>query len=128
MIQFVLCVLIFGGSEDFSFFTFCAFWISLAKNYIDAIGIGVAVIVTKLEERYVLLGGKLSKLGEIEGRAIGFYFGIQVLTQTLCSWVGESFVFIGMRVEFVYLFMMTSPALMFFYTLLVFKEKRVKNF
>lgn len=126
-LHILFCVLIFLYSHGFGFFTFCVFMVYLTVGFIDTLGEGMTAIITKLTERVKALEGKEEEDNKDEGKAIGFFFVFRTLIRTVAIWGGGIMSSNKVPIGVIYLIMAVFPVLLFMYTIVIFKEKRVKQ-
>lgn len=127
-LHILFCVLIFLHSSSFSFFTICVFMVYLTVGYVDTLGEGMTAIITKMNERVKALRGKEETENKEEGKAIGFFFVFRTLIRTVAIWGGGIMSSNKVPIGYIYLVMAIFPVLLFFYTIIIFREKRVTDF
>lgn len=118
--------MIFLYSDSFSFFTLCVFMIYFTTGFIDTLGEGMTAIITKMNERVKALKGEDDEESNDEGKAIGFFFVFRTLIRTIAIWGGGIMSSEKVSVGWIYLFMAIFPALLFLYTLFIFREDKVR--
>lgn len=128
VIHILFCFLIFSYPASFSFFTLCVFMIYFSVGFVDTLGEGMTAIITKMQERVKALKGKEAEENRDEGKAIGFFFVFRTLIRTIAIWGGGILSSNKVPIGVIYLVMAAFPILLFFYTIIIFKEKRVSLF
>ena len=122
------CIVCFLNPNTYMTFAICVFFIYFAVGFVDTLAEGMTAMITKMEARIQeLTPPEQRKEKEAESKAIGFFFMFRLFVRTLSMFLGGSLASSGVDIKIIYLILLICPGLMLLYTLLIFKEARVRT-